>query len=293
VSIYPTAGFGDRYENLLMLGGDDIEMSLWMIEGSIPVSLRIIDGLSIAVSWRMTYIANSSKNMPVQIPGQSPTFSNMDLSGFNASGYSIGINFSPVDWIQLGLCYRSALSTRLEGTYKIQQLEDDATTDFNAPDSIRLGAALWLLDKKLMLALDIKYLAYSQSNRKMPSTMTMPNGEQVETIMDLNWQDVKGIHMGIEYYLNPYMPIRLGYSLCNSATPKSVVNAFVTAPGSLHSIHAGVGLNFSLINIDLGGFYTFNTGGEVTDSDATSSPLITGNYALRSILIALSGSIAF
>ncbi len=297
LAVFPTAGFGGKYDDVANVMGvplgttKDIENGLWMIETNIPVSMRIMDGLSIAMGWRLTYVMQSMKS-PVLMPTNDVAMIDQQMTGLHAVGLSAGIFYRPIEQLQLGISYRSEIDIDMDGTAKFTDLSEtvemgkyDSISSFRLPDSFRLGVALWLLEGKLMIAMDLKYLAFSETNRFMIDTIQFPTGD-AERKMDLAWKDVFAGHLGVEYYVHPMVPIRLGYSLSPSATPKDRTAFFTTQPGLLHGVHGGVGLEWEHWCVDLGGYYSFNTDGQVTNS--TNG--LPGEYKTGSFLFALSGS---
>jgi long-chain fatty acid transport protein len=288
LAAYPTAGMGGAFENLPAFGGENIEMGIYMLETTIPVSIRIIDGLSIAFAWRMTYINQTSKLfVPDGAGGFMPL--NQGMSGMDAAGFSAGIYYQANDWIQLGMAWRSKISIDMTGESDVFGGTFDTESEFKAPDSIRLGVAVKPIEG-LLVALDLKYLTYSDTNKEMTSVIKgTPMGDQPSTV-PLNWEDVFAGHLGVEYYLTSYLPIRLGYSLSKSATPKKTASFMTTSPGLLHSLHGGLGLVFEKWSVDAGAFYVFNTDGQVSETPVNS---FEGEYLLSGLMFALSGNYNF
>jgi long-chain fatty acid transport protein len=289
LAVYPTAGLGGAYENVASLGGEDLEMAIYMIEASIPVSIRITDGLAIAFSWRMTYLAQSSKLFIDDGAGGLMPLE-QEMSGMGAAGFSVGIYYRTNEWLQLGLTWRSKISIEMSGDSDIFGGTYDTDSEFKAPDSIRLGVALRPIEG-LMVALDLKYLTYSDSNKQLSSTIKgTPMGDLPSTA-PLNWEDVFAGHLGVEYYVTSYLPLRLGYSLSRSATPDKTASFMTTSPGLLHSVHGGLGLVFEKWSVDVGSFYVFSTDGQVTEATATNSGV--GEYGTTGLMFALSGTYSF
>jgi hypothetical protein len=78
--------------------------------------------------------------------------------------------------------------------------------------------------------------------------------------------------------------VRLGYSLTQSATPNNRAQPILPPPGLWHAIHAGAGMTFSNVDVDLGGNYLF--GGRHIQPDG----LPPGDYGINGIMVALSGT---
>jgi long-chain fatty acid transport protein len=288
LAAYPTAGLSNAYEDLAAFGGDNIKMGIFMIEASIPVSIRIVEGLAIAFSWRMTYL---SQNAKLYVPDGMGGLMSLDqeMSGIDAAGFSAGIYYRANDWLQLGLAWRSKVGVDTSGDSDVLGGTFDTESEFKAPDIIRLGVAIKPMED-LMVALDFKYITYSDTNKELKFTIKdTPFGDQTSSQL-LDWEDVFAGHLGVEYYVTSNLPIRLGYSVTKSATPKNRANFLITGPGLLHSIHGGLGLVYDKWSVDAGAFYVFNTDNQVS---ATALNTGEGEYLTTGLMFALSGSYNF
>ena len=92
---------------------------------------------------------------------------------------------------------------------------------------------------------------------------------------------------GVEYRFVPDgLAGRLGYSITQSATSEDYPQPFLPPPGIIHSLHAGLGTTLSSFDVDLGGYYCFGS----YDVSAPIAPAVAGEYGVRSVAIALSGT---
>jgi hypothetical protein len=115
----------------------------------------------------------------------------------------------------------------------------DTTSGFNSPTD-SAGRVVFTQAPSLIAA-DLKYQLYADSNQTLDTTVNTPAGPST-TSQPLNWKNTLGIGLGVECTLIQLVPIRIGYSLSQSATPESTANPFTPPPGAIHGAHFGVGL---------------------------------------------------
>jgi long-subunit fatty acid transport protein len=283
LAVYPTAGFGATYKNITPTG-DELSFSIAQIEASPAVSVKVAEGLSLGLGYRITYTHESAHT-----PATGPMMpaADLTLNGTSFFGLHAGVYYRPTDDLHLAFTYRSRVSSSLSGTTESGGAKLDTKSDFSAPDRFRVGASYALLDKQLFLAADVKYLLYSVSNKTLDTTVTTPGGPVTQS-QRLDWKDVIAFGLGVEYAVVPVVAIRAGYSLSTSATNETAPSPFTPPPGLLHGIHAGAGLKLPLLDLDLGGDYTF---GSKTIAANPSYPIVVpGEYSMGTLLLAVSGT---
>src|SRR5687767_7564712 len=77
-------------------------------------------------------------------------------------------------------------------------IELDTKTSFTYPHAFRAGAAVTLLDDKLLLAGDFKYLMYAEAFKTLTTT-TVRDGVPSDEVRPLHWRDAWNIHLGAQY----------------------------------------------------------------------------------------------
>src|SRR6185503_15848911 len=99
VAVYPTAGFGATYAKAI--GGEDLSLSVAQLEAAPALSVKIIDGLSLGLSYRITYTRQSVH----QPPPLAPMSTDVNLDGLNFFGIQAGLYFRPADVVHLAFTY--------------------------------------------------------------------------------------------------------------------------------------------------------------------------------------------
>lgn len=284
MAVYPTVGFGASYENV---GGMDISSGAAMFEASPGVAYSITDQIAVGLSYRATYMYQSA-TMPVLPPGApAPVLVEQDLSGFNFLGAQLGLFARVAEQTRLGLAYRNKVTVDLSGTTTMAGTEMDTQSEFSSPHTFKLGIAQGLLEEALLLALDLKYLLYKDSGENQSVTTTSPDGTEATQTAILDWNNAFALGFGGEYRFAPDgLAVRLGYGLSQSATSEDYPQPFLLPPGFMHSIHTGLGITVSDIDLDLGGYY----GWAKSTVDAPVAPAQPGDYSAGFATVALSGT---
>jgi long-chain fatty acid transport protein len=227
------------------------ESAAGLLELGVPVSIRILDNLSIAAMWRLSYMTQSA-TQPVTPDGMirdangNPVYAKLDVNGWNAGGLQVGVFYKPVPSLGFGFTYRSKVSVNGSGSTTTVDpasgapLRFDTRAPFTNPHIFRAGVAWTTLQQKLLVAADFKYLLYEEAYKRIVTTVVMDGREMAnETVT--NWQNAYAIQLGAEYKAFETTAFRAGYTMVMSATPKDYAKAGMAPPGASHGISVGVG----------------------------------------------------
>ena len=264
--VYPLVGSGttNRYRPAPELQPElevRNESRTGLVEVGVPVSVRILENLSLAAMWRATYLTTSSTS-PLSSPyiytegAPGPSYATTDVNGWNFGGFELGVLYRPLPALRLGLTYRSKVVVEGTGKLGVPGMEFDVTSaPFTNPHGFRFGAAVSALDDRLLLAADFKYLLYGEAFKTIDTTFIM-NGVEMTRTTKTNWENAFSVHLGAEYAVLPLLRVRGGYSLVQSATPKAYADARYAPPGFSHAFTLGVGVNvLKSLSVDLAGVY--------------------------------------
>jgi long-chain fatty acid transport protein len=277
-----TAGFGAKYEDVAP--GTDAKMVAYFLEVSPGVAYSPHEKISIGLAYRISY-ASLSTDLTQPTPA-GPVRAEQDLSGTNFAGVHVGALFRATPDLDIGLSYKNKVNVSLSGDVTAFGAKQDSESELATPHRFALGAGQKLLDGKLLLAVDAKYLLYKNSSKELPVTV---NGvEQPPQILE--WKNVFGFNVGAEYLVTERVPVRLGYEFTQSATPKERPLFFATPPGALHGIHVGAGLRLDNLDLDLGALYAFGKSDVGASDIATGHPAFPGTYEMKTRAVALSAT---
>lgn len=305
---YPVLGQGvtssyrpapDEYPNVVAVN----QAAMGLIEAGVPVTVRVLDNLSVAIMWRISYMTQSI-SLPVPSgswPGAPPAGvlilpsenrsvnADMQLTGVNFGGVQLGLLYKPVSALRLGLTYRSKVvvdgtgttTTSLGGTPTVL----DTMTSYTNPHVLRAGVALSVLKDALLIAADFKYLMYAESYKAQRIT-TLMNGDEKTIVQPLNWKNAYTVQLGAEYKLAEAWRLRAGYILSTSATPEQSAIALAPPPGNAHLFSAGLGIKIlDTMNLDLSGAYVALSTHINTASEHNAG---VGTYAAEAVNFAAS-----
>lgn len=298
LAAYPVIGQGtsakyypapDQFPNLVATN----KAAMGLLEVGEALSIKILDNLSAAVMWRVTYMTQTvSTPAPTGIapagvlldtsdPG-NPKVVNADqkIEGLNLKGFQFGLLYKPTPQLRLGFSYRSLVevwgkdgmtTTRLAGT----EIKIPTQGGFKNPHSFRVGAAYSAFDNKLLLALDLKYLLYKQAfDRLKQIRKKAPYDKDAEwetSYTDAYWKNSWVVQVGAEYKVADAVALRTGYTVLETATNPDYAPAFMAPAGISHLVTAGLGLNvLDSLDIDLAAGYVTVVGqvNKATDHNA-------------------------
>jgi long-chain fatty acid transport protein len=232
-----TAGLGARYKSVEALGNRDAEMGAVAGEVQLPVAYQVNDDLNIGAAYRMSFAVHQM-NMP-RSDGQNPLSllkTEMSTTGFDFSGFQLGILYKPTKSFRVGVNYRSPVVVTTEGDTKIDgaTVAENTKVDYKLPHNLKLGAAFSALENRLIFATDFNYWMYSLSHK------------------EYNWRDAVSLNFGAEYWMSDSVPLRIGSFIGRSATSEAATGPFVPSEGPTLGATIGSGLHFGPWDIDFG-----------------------------------------
>lgn len=283
---YIASGFGSRYEDVPALDGQSVDVSAASAEVTVPLVFRLMEGLSIGVAPRMAFVRLSSSTLaPMEMAaGEPPVLvrSEAELSGVSLLGVQVGVRYRPLPFLRVGFNYRSAMNVDISGTTRTLGMAFDTESEYATPHAFRFGMDVTLLDGRLMLAADGRYMLYSLSHQEVTTTLSFA-GVEMSSTQPLHWKDSFSVMTGAEYTIVPLVPVRAGFLLTPSATPEETANPFSPVPGTTYSASAGAGLRPEHVDIDFAVLYSINHTSVATGPTA-------GSYRNRALLLSLSVS---
>jgi long-chain fatty acid transport protein len=207
----------------------------------------------------------------------------VDLEGGNW-GYDLGILYKPLDWMSLGLTYRSGVDIDLDGDAKLSKISPalqpivgsdtikiDAESELNLPHILSFGLALYP-DKNLTIAFDVEWTGWSTYKKTIidfeseSSEMLLPD-IQIEN----DWEDIWLFKVGIDYRITEILSLRTGYSFVESPVPDNTLSP-ASPEGNQHNITLGLGCSFT--NLWLDAFYMLS----LYEDRTVQNSILSGTY---------------
>jgi long-chain fatty acid transport protein len=308
LAAYPVIGQGtaakykpapDQYPNLVATN----KASMGLIETGEALSIRLLDNLSIALMWRITYMTQQvssplpSNNSPGVISNADKTQvtnADIDVTGLNFYGFQFGVAYKPVPSLSLGFTYRNKVDVQGTGFTTVTVLgkpnKFETKSGFTNPHSFRGGLAWSVLNDKLLLAMDVKYLLYAEAFKQLKTTVQDKPKPAKPTVNTSNqyWKNSAVLQLGAEYKTTDWLALRAGYTVLNSATRADYAIAFGAPPGISHLITGGLGFKvLDSLDVDVAGSYVVLEGRVKTKTPDNAGP---GLYAAHGGMISLSAT---
>lgn len=260
----------DEFPNAIAVN----KVGMALLEAGFPVSIKILDNLSLGVMWRITYMTQSI-NVPIDtfMPPAGVSFNRMtgmpvntllETTGVNFAGAQVGVLYKPTPSLSLGFTYRSKVVVDGEGKNTItvagSEMVLDARNNYTNPHMFRAGFALKALNDKLLLAADFKYLLYAEAYKEITTTTIQKSPgkpDKVSTnVRPLHWINAFTVQLGAEYKLSDTFQARAGYILASSATTADHALSYMAPPGLSHLVGGGLGIRVAdSLNVDVAAAY--------------------------------------
>jgi long-subunit fatty acid transport protein len=308
-AVYPVIGGGtsakfhpapDQFPQVEIVN----KAAIGFVEVGVPVSVRVLDNLSVAAMWRISHmIQTASTAVPGNPPigalvdsDHNPITANIDVAGTNFTGLQLGVLYKPLPFLRFGLSYRSKVVVEANGNTTTKNpvggmsLVIPTSTEFANPHAIRAGLALSVLHDKLLFAGDFKYLKYGDV-KHIDTTTTMMKGNMPVSSTNqtpVYFKDAYTAQFGTEYKASDMFRLRAGYILSTTATNPEYAIQQLAPPGVGHCVTAGLGIQpLASLNVDLGFAYVVAQSRVETATNYNSG---VGIYASHTSEFGLSGT---
>lgn len=275
LGIYPVASAGATYTNETTNGMKaENTTRLLFIEASPGVSFNLPYNVRLGLGYRITYVS-LERFQGLQGAGTMPLL-DFSMTGTNFLGFRLGAQWTPLDWLQLGVSYRHKTTTtvRNDSGIALSQRFTDIETDFVLPSKLSGGGRADI--GNFGLALDAEYTFNSQNEAyplvgTQPATATMP-AMQVAVPNVFNWSNEITLRAGIEYWVTPWvegLAVRAGYVYDGKTTNPLYPSAFGTPPAATHVVTGGLGYAWQRWQVNVAYAHRAGTG--------TASPGMAGD----------------
>jgi len=241
LGVYPVASAGGAFEYDADGSHFVDSTKLVFIEASPGLGFKILDNLSLGASWRFANVSfRREKNMIKD--GSTTKQLDLDLKANNFSGFRVGLQWAPVDGVDIGLVYRSKTETVTKadtGTIVVPVV--DPSLKFVLPSKFGLGINYRILPA-LRAALDVEYTLQSENGRNSVEAKLQSDGKTPFGLANVSdWSDNVTIRGGLGYYVTPSVEARAGYLFDGRASNTLYPSAFGTPPGPTHTATLGAG----------------------------------------------------
>jgi len=201
---------------------------------------RILPGtLAFGAGYRFSYVTfDRAKG-----EAADPRLLDLKLSGFDATGFRLGMQYRPIDAVKLGVVFRNkvTVTTKADNATVFLQQATDGELDFTLPAKLGFGTRVDL--GRFGFGNDVEWAFQSQNKR--PALKGTLQGVRVEVPNVFDWQNGVTWRTGLEYRLGggdgPTVPLRVGYIYDATVTNQAYPSAFGTPPAPTRTVTAGAG----------------------------------------------------
>ncbi len=211
------------------------------------IAYKVTDYLSVGAGLDIMYCTlNLKRVLPLPLLGPQA----VDLQGVSwGLGFNLGLLLKPLDYLAVGVSYRSQVRQQLEGTARFRPFstfDGDASGSIMLPDMIFAGIMVRPMKQlsveggiiwthwELFRRLDIKF-----SNAL--GTLSEPK----------EWHNTWRGQLGVEYKALPWLDLRAGYAFENEPMPDRFADYLVPSTDHRHNFSCGTGFHWRAMTLDL------------------------------------------
>jgi long-subunit fatty acid transport protein len=203
---------------------------------------RILPGtLAFGAGYRFSYVTFDREKGAEN----DPRVLNLKLSGFDATGFRLGVQYRPIDAVKLGVVFRNkvTVTSKADTATVFLQEATDGELDFTLPAKLGFGTRVDL--GRFGFGNDVEWAFQSQNKR--PGLKGTLQGTPVEVPNVFDWKNGLTWRTGLEYRLGgdhgrrPIVPLRVGYIYDATVTNQAYPSAFGTPPAPTRTLTAGTG----------------------------------------------------
>ncbi len=224
-----------------------------VVELNPNIAYKLTDKLSLSAGVSLA-------RMDLKLESKAPIFRyDTSLTGDGMGlGYNFGLHYKLLDWVRLGLSYRSKIRINVSGRAEyIQPHWASASGLFRnggidshvtLPDQLMMGVSFQVL-KDLNIELGAIRKGWSNFDT-MSIQFDNPVAGMSRVTKAKNWNDVWRWQIGIEYNATNWLDLRCGYVYDNGPTPRDRSD-YLLPVNDWQMVCFGVGLHWRAWTLDL------------------------------------------
>ncbi len=294
--VYVEQGYGATFKNVVNVDGaganpnDPENLSVLFANGeaALASSIRVTDEFRVGIALRLPWArqdANLYQNVGSAVGVEAYGRVKNKLAGVGFPSPRIGLAYTPFPELTLGAMWRAYSKLKLAGTtntsdvtqtangapFPLLELTNaDAKANWVVPHAVQFGAALKLLEKKLLIVTELRlqfHDAKRHGNDDQTVTVQVPGLGPIDAVAPFNWKNIWSLKIGAEYEVSKLVAVRVGFNAAVSNIRKAYAQYFTPPPGFSPALSAGAGFRWDKIELDLATLFSFqntNIGPEVS-----------------------------
>ena len=251
VGFFARFGLGTDFGNEWPGSHNSYDAYVRGVELNPNVAYKITDRLSVSAG-------TSLERLDIKLASRAPIFNVKTVLTGDGYGvnYNLGAHYKLLDWIKLGLSYRSKVHIDLGGRAEYRApsnlqryfLNGHIDSTVTLPDELMLGVNFQVLHN---LSIEFSTVRTGWSNfDKMSIVFHNPVVGMDRVTKQKDWNDVWRWQMGIEYNATSWLDLRCGYVYDNGPIPRKTTDYLV--PSNDRQMYcAGAGFHWRSWTFDL------------------------------------------
>lgn len=211
------------------------------------IAVKVTDYLSVGAGLDIMYFSlNLKRVLPIPLLGPQA----LDLQGGSwGLGFNLGLLLKPLDYLAVGVSYRSPVRQQVNGEARFRPLstfDGGASGSIILPDMIFTGIMVRPL-KQLSLEGGIIWTHWDLFKR-----LDIKFSNALGTLSEpKEWHNTWRGQFGVEYKALTWLDLRFGYAFENEPMPDRFADYLVPSTDRRHNFSCGTGFHWRAMTLDL------------------------------------------
>jgi long-chain fatty acid transport protein len=247
LGIFSPFGLGTKFASGWAGNVSNIQTSIQTLTINPTIALKATDYLSFGAGLDIMYFSlDMQRVLPLPVIGPQEVGINGHTWGL---GFNLGLLFKPLDYLSVGISYRSQVKQKLDGAsyfHPVNGLDAAVSGSVILPDMIFSGIMLRPF-KPLSVEAGLTWTHWGLFKRidfKFDNPLGVLSDQK-------DWHDTWRAQLGVEYKLREWLDLRAGYAFENEPMPNQYVDYLVPTTGHRHNISFGTGFHWRAWTLDL------------------------------------------
>jgi long-chain fatty acid transport protein len=240
-------GLGVKYNDNWPGSVNIIKANIQTLNLNPTLAVKITDWLAAGAGLDIMYF-NFDLQRVLPLPLLGPQTLNLQGDTWGV-GFNLGLHLKPLDYLSLGISYRSQVREQLDGPARFRPfntLDAKASGSIILPDTIFAGIMVRPLEK-LSVEVGIIWTRWS-----LFRNFDLKFDNVLGTLSERkNWHDTWRGQLGVEYRALPWLDLRAGYAYENEPMPDGSADYLVPTTDRRHNISLGTGFRWRAMTIDV------------------------------------------
>ena len=274
LGIFSRFGLGNSYPEDWVGATSIYDISVQSMSAQPTLAVNVNDWLSLGVGLEIMWFDIDIKNKIAL--GPAPVFGfdmgqvDSKISGDNyAIGGTLGVHLHPLDWLSIGVSYRTNIKQDVDGKAKfnksdinplVQPMFGQAFENMGAHGTIILPAqtafgvavtpwADWTFEVD---AIFTQWSSFEELKIDFDDNLMqgLPRPPVTSSVKEKDWRDVWRLSVGVEYAATDWLDLRAGYTYDQSPMRGYAMDALIPAHDR-HLFNVGAGFHMDEWSVDL------------------------------------------